>query len=113
MTDKDNCGQWRSFADQVEIAGHKLIEAVTGLAAEGNVRTLRIRTEAGPAFMEIPLTAGAIAGGVVVLTAPWLAAMGAIAGLAAKVHIEIVREEAAPTTAKDETVAETGAVTSV
>jgi hypothetical protein len=93
MTDNDNGSQWKSFSHQVEIAGHKLIEAVTGLAAEGNVRTLRIRTEAGPVFMEIPLTAGAVAGGVVVLTAPRLAAIGAIAGLAAKVHIEVVREE--------------------
>jgi len=102
MTDNDENGHWKSFTDQVEIAGHKLVEAVTSLAAEGNVRTLRIRTEAGPVFMEIPLTAGAIAGGVVALTAPWLAAIGAIAGIAAKVNIEIVREE--PTDAADETV---------
>ncbi len=94
---KENDNQWKSFTDQVEIAGHKLTEAVTELAAEGNVRTLRIRTETGPAFLEIPLTAGAIAGGVVVLTAPWLAAIGAIAGIAAKVHIEVVREEQATT----------------
>lgn len=101
MTETSNQGQWKSFSDQIDIAGHKLIEAVTGLVAEGNVRTLRIRTEAGPVFMEIPLTAGAITGGVVVLTAPWLAAIGAIAGLAAKVHIEIVRE----VEAKDATTA--------
>jgi hypothetical protein len=97
MTDKHSNGPWDSFTDQVEITGHKLIEAVTDLVAEGNVRTLRIRTEAGPVFMEIPLMAGAIAGGAVVLSAPWLAAIGAIAGLAAKVHIEVVREEASKT----------------
>lgn len=106
MTDKENNGQWKSFTDQVEIAGHKLIEAVTSLAAEGNVRTLRIRTESGPVFMEIPLTAGAIAGGVVVLTAPWLAAIGAIAGIAAKVHIEIIREEAIQAAAESGEVSE-------
>jgi hypothetical protein len=105
MADQQNNGQWKSFTDQVEIAGHKLIEAVTDLAAEGNVRTLRIRTETGPVFMEIPLTAGAIAGGVVVLTAPWLAAIGAIAGIAAKVHVEIVRE-AAPSATEGEAVSE-------
>ena len=104
MTDNDNSGQWRSFTDQVEITGHKLIEGVTGLAAEGNVRTLRIRTETGPAFMEIPLTAGAIAGGAVVLTAPRLAAIGAIASLATKVHIEIVREQATPIAAENSDV---------
>ena len=107
MTNKDNDGPWESFTEQVEIAGHGLIEAVTGWVAEGNVRNLRIRTEAGPVFLEIPLTAGALAGGVVVLTAPWLAAIGAIAGLAAKVHIEIVRDETPPDAEANETKAGT------
>jgi phage terminase large subunit-like protein len=81
----------RSFSEEVEIAGHQLIERIKDLVAEGNVRLVRIRTESGQVFLEIPLTAGAIAGGVVVLAAPWLAAIGAIAGLATKVSIEIVR----------------------
>ena len=61
MTDTHTDGHWKSFTDQAEIAGDKLIEAVTGLVSEGNVRTLRIRTEAGPVFMEIPLTADGVA----------------------------------------------------
>ena len=81
----------RSFSEEVEIAGHQLIERIKDLVAEGNVRLVRIRTESGQVFLEIPLTAGAIAGGVVVLAAPWLAAIGAIAGLATRVSIEIVR----------------------
>jgi phage terminase large subunit-like protein len=81
----------RSFSEEIEIAGHQLIERIRELVAEGNVRLVRIRTESGQVFLEIPLTAGAIAGGVVVLAAPWLAAIGAIAGLATKVSIEIVR----------------------
>jgi phage terminase large subunit-like protein len=81
----------RSFSEEVEIAGHQLIERIKDLVAEGNVRLVRIRTESGQVFLEIPLTAGAIAGGVVVLTAPWLAAIGAIAGLATRVSVEIVR----------------------
>lgn len=83
----------RSFTEEIEIAGHQLIEQVKALVAQGNVRRLRIRAETGQIFLEIPLTAGAIAGGVVVLTAPWLAAIGAIAGLAAKVTLEIVRDD--------------------
>jgi hypothetical protein len=93
MTEKNS---WETFTDQVEIAGHKLSETVTGLIEEGNVRTLRIRTDDGHTFMEIPLTAGAVAGGLVVLTAPWLAAIGAIAGIAAKVHLEVVRDAIVP-----------------
>ena len=81
----------RSFSEEIEIAGHQLIERIRELVAEGNVLLVRIRTESGQVFLEIPLTAGAIAGGVVVLAAPWLAAIGAIAGLATRVSIEIVR----------------------
>jgi len=83
----------RSFTEEIEIAGHQLIETIKGLVSQGNVRRLRIRAEDGTVFLEIPLTAGALAGGVVVLTAPWLAAIGAVAGLAAKVKVEIVRDE--------------------
>jgi len=83
----------RRFGEEIEIAGHQLIERIKELLAEGNVRTLRIRAESGQVFLEIPLTAGALAGGVVVLTAPWLAAIGALAGLAAKVRIEVIRND--------------------
>ena len=89
MDDKDREPP-RRLTDEIEIAGHQLIDKIKSLIAEGNVRTLRIRAESGQVFLEIPLTAGAVAGGVVVLTAPWLAAIGAIAGLATRVRIEIV-----------------------
>jgi len=82
----------RRFTEDLDIAGHQLIETVRRLIAEGNVSRLRIRAEDGSVFLEIPLTAGAVAGGVIVLTAPWLAAIGAIAGLATKVRVEIVRD---------------------
>jgi predicted dinucleotide-binding enzyme len=104
MTDSEK-DAWKTFTDQVEIAGHRLIDTVSGLVAEGNVRTLRIRTGEGHTFMEIPLTAGAVAGGIVVLTAPWLAAIGAIAGIASKVHLEVVRDATAPTDTAEPTEA--------
>ena len=93
MTDADKNAPWRNLGDQMEIAGHHLIETVSGLISQGNVRTLRIKTGTGQVFLEIPLTTGAVAGGVVVLTAPWLAAIGAIAGVAGKVQLEIVRQD--------------------
>ncbi|MAN78140.1 MAG: hypothetical protein CML24_13345 [Rhizobiales bacterium] len=83
----------RSFIEEIEIAGHQLMARIKELVAEGNVRTLRIKTESGDVFLEIPLTAGAIAGGVVTLAAPWLAAIGAIAALATRVKVEIVRND--------------------
>ena len=43
-------------------------------------------------FLELPLTGGVVGGGVLLLAAPWLAALGALAAIVAKVKIEIVRE---------------------
>lgn len=86
-------GRWQEFSEEIEVAGQKLIEEVTRLIAEGNVRRLRVRSENDDVVLEVPLTAGAVVGGVVVLAAPWLAILGALAGLLAKVRIEVVREE--------------------
>lgn len=95
MTD-NKTNSWKTFTDQLDIAGHRLTDTVVGLVSESNVRTLRIRTGEGHPFLEIPLTAGAVAGGILVLTAPWLAAIAAIAGIANKVQIEIVRDVVDP-----------------
>lgn len=81
----------RSLGEEIEVAGHQLVGKIKSLIAEGNVHTLRIRAESGQVFLEIPLTAGAAAGGLVVLTAPWLAAIAALAGLATKLRLEVVR----------------------
>lgn len=86
----------RSFTDEIEIAGHQLVDQIKSLMAEGNVRQLRIHVGGGSTVLEIPLTAGAIAGSVVALTAPWLAAIAALAALASKVRIEIVRDDDTP-----------------
>ena len=85
---------WKTFTEEIEVAGNQLMEEVNRLLGEGNVRRLRIRSDKGDVFLDIPLTAGAVAGGVVVIAAPWLAVIAAVAGLVAKVKIEIIREEA-------------------
>ena len=91
--DEDNKNRWKTFTEEIEIAGSQLVDRVTQLIRDGNVRLLRIRSENGDIFLEIPLTVGAVTGGVVALAAPWLAVLGALAGLLAKVRIEIVRQE--------------------
>lgn len=84
---------WKTFTEEIEVAGNQLVEEINKLLAEGNVRRLQLRSEKGDVYLDIPLTAGAVAGGVVVIAAPWLAVIAAIAGLVAKVKIEIIREE--------------------
>lgn len=84
----------KTWVEEIEVAGEKLVDQCKRLAAEGSVRRLRILEPDGDVAVDIPLTVGAIAGGVVVLAAPVLAILGAVAAFAAKVRVEIVREAA-------------------
>lgn len=92
MSEDDKKDSWKTFSEEIEIAGNQLIEQVSKLIAEGNVRKLRIRSQNDDVVLEVPLNAGAAVGGVVVLAAPWLAILGALAGLLARVRIEVVRD---------------------
>lgn len=84
---------WKTFTEEIEVAGSQLVDEINRLVAEGNVRKLQIRSQQGDVFLNIPLTAGALGGGVVVLAAPWIAVIAAIAGAVARVKVEIVRAE--------------------
>ncbi|MDU8942000.1 DUF4342 domain-containing protein [Ovoidimarina sediminis] len=78
--------------EKIEVDGNRLIDKVKELASESRVKRLRIIEPDGDVAVDIPLTVGAIAGGAVVLAAPALAAIGAIAALVSRVRIEIIRE---------------------
>ncbi len=83
---------WKSFIEEIEVSGHQLLSEINRLVAEGNVRKLVVKTDDGRVFLTIPLTAGALAGGILTLGAPWLAMLAAVAGLVAKVKVEITRD---------------------
>lgn len=95
----------RTIVETIEVAGAELVETVKRLAAESSTRRLKVR--AGDDFaVEMPLTVGAVMGGVVVLASPWLAVLGVIAAMVAKVKLEVERDEppapdAAPPEAPD------------
>jgi len=91
MNEENNKTRWKTFTEEVEVAGHQLIDEISRLIKQGNVRRLRVRSKNDDVVFEVPLTASAVVGGVVVLAAPALAVLGALAGLLAKVKIEIVR----------------------
>ncbi|MCF6327238.1 MAG: DUF4342 domain-containing protein [Devosiaceae bacterium] len=101
MTEEKSKNRWKTFTEEVEVAGHQLIDEVTRLVSEGNVHKLRVRSQNSDVVFEVPLTAGAVVGGVFVLAAPALAVLGALAGLLAKVKIEIVRNVDADEDAED------------
>ncbi len=90
MAQKKKAG--RTIIEEIEVAGNQLVDRVKELAEEGNVRQLKIVADDGDVFLETPLNIGLVVGGVVVLAAPWLAILGAIAALVTKVRIVVERE---------------------
>ncbi|RYE07362.1 MAG: DUF4342 domain-containing protein [Hyphomicrobiales bacterium] len=94
MSDDDNRKNgWKTFTEEIEVTGQQLLETINRLIAEGNVRKLNIKSETGDVYLSVPLTGGAVAGGILVLGAPWLALIAGVAGLLAKVKLEVVRAE--------------------
>ncbi len=91
----------RTWTEEIEVAGAELVERIKKIAAEGQVRRVRITEPDGDLVLEIPLTIGAVAGGALVLAAPLLAAIGALAALVTKVKIEITRDGDAKDTDKN------------
>jgi hypothetical protein len=83
----------RTWTEEIEVAGAELVVRIEELIKAGNVRRVILRTPDDRLLLEIPLTAGAVAGGVVVLVAPVLAALGAMAALLAKVKVQVVRTD--------------------
>jgi hypothetical protein len=82
----------RTIKEEIEIAGSELVERVKELVADGKVRRLRIKEADGDMVLEMPLNIGVLAGGAVALAAPWLAVLGVLAALVARVRVEILRE---------------------
>jgi hypothetical protein len=83
----------RTFIEEFKVAGRDLVDRVEELIEQGNVRRLIILNREGRPLLEIPLTAGVVAGGAVTLAHPVLAALGAMAALLADVTIKVVRVE--------------------
>ena len=85
----------RTWTEEIVVTGSELVERVKKLVQKGDVRRLIIKKPDGDVLLEIPLTAGAVVGGTLMIMAPVLAALGALAALLAEVRVEIVRSERA------------------
>jgi len=74
--------------ERFTVSGSNLVEKVKELVHQGNIRRVRLIHEE-KALIDIPLSIGAPAAAVVVLAAPLLAALAAIAALVKECTIEI------------------------
>jgi hypothetical protein len=98
-----------SWIEEIEVTANQVIEQVQSLIREGNVRRLIIKHE-GTTVLEVPVTLAAIAGVATLYLAPLLAALGALAGLVARVQVVVEREGARPAEPYDVTPAATPAL---
>ncbi len=78
--------------EEFKVSGEELLTKVKQLIKQGNVRRIIIKSKDGDSLMEIPLTAGVVGGAALVLVAPVIAAVGAIAALVTECSIVVVRE---------------------
>ncbi len=91
----------RTWTEELEVTGEELVARVKHLAAEGQVARIRLIEPDGDIVLDMPLTIGAIAGGAVVVAAPLLAVIGALAAFVTKVRLEIVRNGDGPPTGSE------------
>ena len=78
--------------ERFTVSGSNLVEKVKELVRQGNIRRVRLIHDE-KALIDIPLSVGAPAAAVVVLAAPVLAALAAIAALVTECTIEIEKVE--------------------
>lgn len=85
-----NCGtQVGMKKDVYEVSAEGLVGKIKEIIRDANVKRIIVKDEKGKVLLSIPATWGA-AGAVVTLAfAPWLAALGVIAGIVTKCTIEV------------------------
>jgi hypothetical protein len=93
MEENNNEKPKKDWTKEVEVAGSELVGKIKELVRQGNIRRLIIKKENGDKLFDIPLTAGVVVTGGLLVLWPIIAAVGAVAGLLAKVKIEIVRTD--------------------
>ncbi|MBA4336871.1 hypothetical protein C0416_03835 [bacterium] len=72
---------------EFKVSGEELLKKIREIINEGNVRKIIIKTDKGEKFVELPVTIGVIGA----LAAPIFVIVGAIAALASKFTVEVVK----------------------
>ena len=83
---------FQSAYQEFKVQAKDLVDKVTALIHEGNIRRVIIKDDKGNTFMEIPLNMTA----VMAIAAPILAALGTLAALVASFTIVVERNEEPP-----------------
>lgn len=81
-----------TFVEELQMSGADLLGQLHELMKEGNARRVTVLSEHGDELISISLTLGALTGGLVALSVPALAAVGALAALATHVKVTVTRD---------------------
>ncbi len=76
-----------------QVSSEKLVEKFKEVVKDARVKRVIIKDDMGKTLLSIPLTWGATGAVAMLALAPWLAAIGVIAGIATKCTLEIERTE--------------------
>lgn len=78
--------------DVYDIPSEGLVSKVKDMMHDVTVKRIIVKDDRGKILLSIPVTWGAAGVITTVVLAPWLAALGAIAGLVARCKVEVERE---------------------
>jgi amino acid permease len=82
----------RDMKDELIRIGLDLLENAKRIFAQASVRRLVMRKPNGEKLFAVPLLAAVAAAALIILVAPFLAAIAAVGALLAQVRVEIQRE---------------------
>ncbi|MDX2005351.1 MAG: DUF4342 domain-containing protein [Meiothermus sp.] len=81
----------KTWVEEVQVQGEQLIGKVQELLRDSTATRVIICKPNGEELFSLPLTIGVLAGGILTLAAPRLAALGAIGGLIANFKLKVER----------------------
>ncbi len=95
-----SCGAQVGLKKEVfQISAEKLVEKFKEITKDASVKRIVVKNESGKTILSVPVTWGAAGEVATLALAPWLAALGVIAGVATRCTLEV---EEAPTVAAHE-----------
>ena len=74
-----------------QVNSERLVEKFKEVARDANVKRVTVKDDKGKVLFSVPLTWGAAGAVATLALAPWLAALGVIAGIATKCTLEVER----------------------
>jgi hypothetical protein len=88
-----SCGAPVGLKKEVfQVSSEKLLEKFKEITGDATVKRVIIKDDRGKVVLSIPLAWGAAGAVATLALAPWLAALGVIAGIASKCTIEVERK---------------------